>query len=116
MRSKILTGVLIYLVGVFFSSVSQIILKTEANKEHKNILAEYLNVRVILGYGIIFACTMLTILAYRSGLPVGWGNVLETAGYVFVTILGCTILKEKINAAKITALAIIAGGIILFTL
>ena len=114
MRGAVLQGVAIYLVGVFFSSAAQIILKTEAVKEHKSLISEYLNLRVIIGYGITFACTMLTVLAYRAGLPVGWGNVLETAGYVFVTVFGVTILKEKMNPLKIAALAVIAGGIVMF--
>lgn len=110
-----LPQVLIYLLGVLLSSFAQILLKSEASREHKSVIAEYLNVRVIAGYGIIFGCTILTLLAYRGGLPVSWGNVLESAGYVFVTILGVTILKEKVGRDKMIALAVILGGIILFT-
>lgn len=80
------------------------------------MIAEYLNPRVIIGYGIIFGCTILTLLAYRGGLPVSWGNVLESAGYVFVTILGVTILKEKVGRDKLIALGVILAGILMFTL
>ena len=111
-----LLPMLIYLLGVLFSSFAQILLKTEASKEHSSMISEYLNPRVIIGYGIIFGCTILTLLAYRGGLPVSWGNVLESAGYVFVTILGVTILKEKVGRDKLIALGVILAGILMFTL
>ena len=111
-----LLPMLIYLLGVLLSSFAQILLKTEASKEHASMIAEYLNPRGIIGYGIIFGCTILTLLAYRGGLPVSWGNVLESAGYVFVTILGVTILKEKVGRDKLIALGVILAGILMFTL
>ncbi len=107
---------LIYLMGVLASSAAQIILKKEAVKEHTTLVAQYLNLRVIIGYGIIFGCTILTLLAYRGGLPVSWGNVLESCGYVFVTIFGVTLLHEKLSREKLGALVVIMAGIIMFTL
>ena len=116
MKASYLTCVLIYLAGVFLSSVSQIILKKEAMREHDSFLKQYLNPSVILGYGIIFGCTVFTLLAYRGGLPVSWGNVLESAGYIFVTVMGVTILKERVTKEKLISLCVILAGIILFTL
>ncbi len=107
---------LVYLLGVLLSSFAQIILKKEAVKEHASFLAQYLNPSVIIGYGIIFGCTLLTLLAYRGGLPMSWGNVLESGGYVFVTLLGVTILKEKVSKEKLAALVVIMVGIVLFAL
>ena len=106
----------IYLSGVLLSSCAQIILKKEAVKEHRSLLKQYLNPRVVIGYGIIFGTTLLTLLAYSGGLPVSWGNVLESSGYVFVTILGVTILKEKLTKEKAAALAVIMAGIVMFAL
>jgi len=59
---------------------------------------------------------ILTLLAYRGGLPVSWGNVLESAGYVFVTVLGVMILKERVGRDKLIALGVILAGILMFTL
>ena len=106
---------MIYLTGVFLGAVSQIMLKKEAMKPHKNFLAEYLNVNVIVSYGIFFGCTLLTLLAYR-GIPMNWGPVLETAGYLFVTILGALILKERITPKKVAALGVIVFGILVYAL
>ena len=104
-----------YLTGVFLGAVSQIMLKKEAMKPHRSFLAEYLNVRVILSYAIFFGCTLLTLLSYR-GIPMNWGPVLETAGYLFVTVLGATILKERITKKKVAALGIIVFGILVYAL
>ncbi len=111
---QLLVSALIYLAGVFFSSCAQIILKKEAVREHDSMIKEYLNPRVILGYGITFGCTLLTVLAYSKGLPVSFGNVLESMGYLFVTIMGMTILGEKVGRRKWMALAVIMVGIFLF--
>ena len=111
-----LQAVLIYLSGVFLSAVAQIILKKEASREHKNVIMEYLNPGVIIGYGITFGCTLLTLAAYSRGLKVSWANVLESTGYVFVTFLGVTILKEKITYKKLISLGIILTGVVMFAL
>ena len=113
MSTSRLPWALIYLAGVFLSSVSQIILKKEAGKPHRSFLAEYLNPAVILSYGIFFGCTMLSMFAYR-GIPMNWGPVLETAGYLFVTVLGAVFLGEKVNRKKIAALGVIIAGILIY--
>lgn len=111
--SKVIPYVMIYLAGVFFSAVSQILLKKEAVREHKNFLAEYLNFRVIFSYAVFFGCTLLSMLAYR-GIPMNWGPVLETTGYVFVTVLGAIFLGERITRKKVIALAVIIAGILIY--
>ena len=60
--------VIIFLASVFVSSVSQIILKKSANKTYENKLQEYMNVPVILAYGLFFGSSLLTVLAYK-GVP-----------------------------------------------
>ena len=42
---------LLYLFSTFLASVSQVLLKKAALREHKSLLAEYTDWRVILGYG-----------------------------------------------------------------
>ena len=114
--SRYLPFILLYLCGVLLSSASQILLKKEAQQEHRSVLYEYLNPRVIIGYGIIFGCTLITISAYRGGLPVSYGNVLESTGYLFVLIFGRIFLKERISRESAAALAVILLGVFLFAL
>ena len=60
--------VLLYLCSTFLSAVSQVLLKKAALREHKSVLAEYTDWRVILGYALFVGCTLLTMLAYK-GVP-----------------------------------------------
>ena len=53
--------VMIFLISVFISSVSQIILKTSADKEYENKIREYLNLKDIVAYGFFFLSSLMTI-------------------------------------------------------
>lgn len=105
----------VFLFSVFISSLSQVLLKMSANKEYKNVWQEYLNPRIILAYGLFFASTLITVVAYKY-VNLSLGAVLESSGYIFVTILGLLILKEKVDKRKILGLLTILIGIIVFNL
>ena len=115
MNQAQLPYVLLYLCSTFLSSVSQVLLKKAALREHKSVLAEYTVWRVFLGYGLFVGCTLLTMLAYK-GVPLNVGPVLEATGYIYVTIFGVTIFHEKMNPKKIIALAMILVGILVYAL
>lgn len=105
--------IVIFLCSVFISSVSQILLKSSANQKYENVLKEYFNVKVILAYGIFFASTLMTIIAYRY-VPLSMGAILEASGYIFVSVLSYFFLKEKISTRKLLGLGIILVGIFVF--
>lgn len=106
---------LIYLVGVFISSVSQVVLKKSSGKKYDNPIREYLNAPVIIAYSIFFLATLLSIYAYK-GIPLSMGPVLEATGYIFVTVFGVTIFKETVTLKKAIALLFIIGGICVYSL
>lgn len=106
-----ISHVFIYIFSVFISSVSQILLKTSANKKYESRIREYLNPRVIIAYGIFFIATFVTIIAYK-GIPLSLGPILETTGYLWVSLLGYFILKEKISRRKIIGLIVVVVGIV----
>ena len=108
--------IFVFLFGVLMASIAQIVLKTEAGKKHKSFFAEYLNPRVVIGYGIMVGSTLMTLIAFRGGVPMNWAPILESMGYVFVTILGVVLLKEKVTPGKWGALAIILAGVVMFAL
>ena len=114
MNEKILFS-LIFVFGVFISSVSQIILKKAAQKEYPNKIREYLNARVIFAYFIFFGATLCSIWAYTV-IPLSLGPILESAGYIFVAVLSWLFLKEKITKKKMLGLSIIIIGIIIYSL
>lgn len=103
------------LLGTFLASISQVMLKKAALRSYENKLQEYLNPLVIVAYLIFFGTTFLSIFAYR-GIPLSMGPVLEATSYIYVTIFGVTIFKEKLNGRKLLALALIMGGILVYSL
>lgn len=114
MNEKILFS-LIFIFGVFISSISQIVLKKSAQQEYPNRIREYLNARVILAYIIFFGATLCSIFAYTV-IPLSLGPILESAGYIFVAVLSWLFLKERITKKKMLGLSIIIIGIILYSL
>ena len=107
--------IILFLGGVFISSVSQILLKKSANKTYDNVLKEYLNPWVVIAYGLFFGATLTTVIAYKY-VPLSLGPILESSGYFFVTILGMIFLKEKVGKKKALGLLIILVGIVVFNL
>ena len=102
------------LIGsVLIASCSQIILKKSASKEYSSMIREYLNVRVIVGYGMMFISTILTIFAFK-GLDYKNGPIIESLGYIFIMFLSRIFLKEKITKKKIIGNSLILLGILVF--
>lgn len=105
-------GIGLFLFSVFISSCSQIILKKSAQVYYDKWWREYLNVRVITAYGIFFLSSFLTMFAYKY-VPLSMGPMLEACGYIFVSVLGVLILKEKVGKRKIAGMTLIILGIVI---
>ncbi len=103
------------LFGVFCSAVSQVMLKKAALRQYPSKLREYLNPLVIIAYVIFVGTTFLSIYAYK-GIPLSMGPVLEATSYIYVTIFGVTIFKEKLNRRKLLGLLLIVAGIAAYSL
>lgn len=110
---RISIGVLV--LSVFVASVSQILLKISANKRYPSRIREYLNRYVIAGYMLLFVSTILTMLALKK-VPLSWSPVIESCSYIFVSILGYFILKEKFHRRKLLGMCVIFAGILIFSL
>lgn len=106
---------MVLLIGVFISAISQVLLKKAALKHYDNIIQEYLNPRVIIAYAMFVGTTFLSIIAYR-GIPLSMGPILEASSYIYVTVFGVKIFKEKINKRKVIALIFILSGILIYSL
>ena len=107
--------IIIFLISVFISSISQIMLKKSANETHKSKLGEYLNPIVIIAYGLFFSSSLLTVLAYKY-VPLSLGPILEASGYIWVTLLGYFFLKEKVTSKKKWGVFLILLGIVIFNM
>ena len=115
MRHEALPYLLLGVTGSLIASLSQVLLKTESGREHGSFWKEYLNVRVIAAYLLLAASVLLTMLAYR-GLPLSIGPVFESFSYVFVTLFGVLLFREKLGGRRLPALLLILAGILLYTL
>lgn len=107
--------VLLFVFSVFIASVSQTILKISAEKKYDSRLQEYLNPKVIIAYGMFFLSSLITVVAYKY-VPLSMGPILESSGYIFVTLLGFFVLHEKIGKKKLMGLLVILAGITIFNL
>ena len=74
-----------------------------------------MNPLVIIAYTIFVGTTLLSVYAYK-GIPLSMGPVLEATSYIYVTFFGVTIFREKLNREKLEALALIVGGILVYSL
>lgn len=106
---------LIMVAGVFIASLAQVLLKSSALKEHNSIIKEYLNWRVIVGYGMMFISTIFSVYAYKV-IPISLAVLLDSTGYIFVTCFGLLFLKEKVTKQRLFALILILLGIGIYAL
>jgi len=102
------------LLGTFIASVSQVLLKKEALNPHDSKIQEYLNPRVIIAYILFFITTLIGPIAYKY-VPLSYGPILEASAYIYVTLFGVFIFKEKMNKQRILGLIIIIIGIIVYS-
>lgn len=105
--------IILLILAVLVSSISQIILKKSASKKYNSILKEYLNPYVIIGYGLMVVSTVLVVLGLK-GVPYKNEPIIESLGYIFVMFLSNRILKEKITKKKIIGNLLILVGIVIY--
>lgn len=113
--SRLEVSVCVLLFSVFISSVSQILLKRAANRTYETPLKEYLNLLVVGAYGLFFCSVILTMLALKY-VPLSMSPILESTGYIFVSVMGYIFLKEKFTRRKLCGFALILAGVIIFNL
>ncbi len=101
----------VFLFASLISAFSQILLKIASRATYRSWIYEYLNVKVIVAYTVFFIATLITVYCYKV-IPLSVGAMLESSGYVFVTILGRIILKEKVSKQKIAGMALVILGVI----
>lgn len=109
------TGYIFVLISITVAAFSQIMLKKAASKEYPNFIRQYLNVHVIVGYGLMFVALLLTMLAYRS-LEYRIVPLMESLGFILVMILSRIFFKEEITLKKVCGICIIIAGIVIYYL
>lgn len=105
----------IMIISTLISAFSQILLKKSAQKTYPSKIKEYLNPLVIIGYGLFFCCTLITLYALKV-VPLSMAPILEASGYIFVAILSYIFFKEKLTKKQLLGMILIIGGIVIYTL
>lgn len=100
-------------VTAFASAVSQILLSISARKRYPSKRREYLNPWVISAYGILIGVLVSNIYLLRF-MDLKEENAIAAASYVFVPVLSCAVLKERMSWKKVLANVFIVAGILLF--
>ena len=114
MNKTLLIYACIMLFGTFISAISQVILKKAASKTYENKIREYVNLPVISAYTIFVVATFLGVFAYKV-VPLSMGPILEATSYIYITVFGVTIFKERLTKRKVVALITIIAGIIVYS-
>ena len=113
MSGTVIMYVCVLLLGVLISSVSQVLLKKAALRPHAAVWGEYMNARVIVAYMLFFIAAFLSLLAYK-GISLSLGQMLETTGYLYITLFGVMLFGEKLNYRKGIALICIIAGVTIY--
>ncbi|MCM1525399.1 MAG: DMT family transporter [Ruminococcus sp.] len=106
---------LIIVLSSFISSLSQVMLKKSAEKKYPSKIKEYLNPLVITAYIIFAGCTLITMYGLRV-VPLSMSPVLEATGYIFITVFGYIFFKEKLTRRQALGMALILGGIAVYSM
>jgi len=107
-------------IGAALSSVSQVVLKRGADREipsgltrRQSLLAQYLNVPVVLGYGLLLISMGLAIIALAK-VDLKYAAIIEALGYAMVMILSRVFLHEPMTRRKIVGNLVIMAGVLVF--
>ena len=103
------------LISVILSTLSQVLLKISSSEVKKSFIYEYLNIKVIVAYGISFLCMFMMVYAFK-GMDYKHGAVIESLAYLFIMLFGGVILKEKITPKRVIGNCIIIIGVLIFNM
>ena len=101
------------IIGAVITALSQILLKTQANTTGgKGFFSKFLNVRVIVSYGLLFLTLAVNQVALRY-VPLSVMPCITATSFVWVFVMGALILKDKVSPRKALGVAIIIAGVII---
>lgn len=109
-------AICIYIASGFIAAISQLMLKLAAMRPNcKYGFMRYMDIRIILAYGMLFATIFFNMFAMRY-IPYKYVSVLSSLSYIFVLVLGRIVLKETIGKKKVAGIAMIFLGMFIFYL
>ena len=106
--------ILLIALSATVASFAQVLLKKSAGEKHDSFIKEYLNWKVICGYGLMFVGMFLTIIAYGKGVEYKEGPIMESVGNIWVVLLSFFFFREPITKKKVLGNILILIGIACF--
>ena len=106
--------ILLIALSSTIASFAQVLLKMSASESHKNVIEEYLNWKVSVGYGLMFVGMFLTIIAYAKGVQYKNGPIMESIANIWVVLLSFWFFREPITKKKVLGNLLILAGIVVF--
>lgn len=101
-------------LAVFIAAVAQIVLKKAAVRNTEaSFLRKFLNLPVILGYGMMFGSTFLNVIALRK-IPLSLTPVTEATGYIWVPLLSWVVMKVRPTRRNIMGGIVIILGMLMY--
>ena len=97
------------------AGISQFVLKKAADKDYKRWIDQYLNWRVIIGYGMMFLSTFCSVYAQKV-VPLSMSPIWDACSQIFVLSIGFFILHEHVSRKKLLGVCIMIAGILIFLL
>ena len=110
------TALMIYICSTLIAAISQIVLKKAADKQstHKWIY-RFVNLKVIVSNVMLLGTIFMSMIAMRY-ISYKMAPVFATLSYIFVLLLSCLVLKERINRRQLLGIIMIFAGICVFNL
>lgn len=108
--------ILLIALSATIASFAQVLLKKSAKDTHTSVIREYLNWKVICGYGLMFVGMFLNIYAYSKGVELKASTVMQSIGNIWVVFLSWQFFQEPVTKKKILGNILIIAGIVVFNL
>lgn len=102
----------LFALCVLVSSFAQILLKKSADRGYSG-LRIFLNPETVIGYAIFLSVTFVIVLLYRY-IELSAGTLIDSLGYVFITVLSSLILKERLTKKRILGISLILLGVTVY--
>ena len=107
-------AIILFELTILISALLQVPLKKAALNPKYTGLKTYLNPLVLTVYFCFFLITFATTYLYQY-VDLAFSTLLYKTEYIFVTLIGVLILKEKLSVKKIIGIALIIAGVVIYS-
>lgn len=115
--SKILAVGLVIIATLFGAPAALFFKKGTTNFSIRSIklFISSINKMLILGFILFIADFIVYIYALKQA-PLSFVFPIASVTYIWIVLLSCIFLKEKLNKYKLIGIALIVGGVIILSL